>query len=244
MRATPRVERTNIGAGLAAIATSPSFGTGNTSRNQPTAPKRITTKPTTLTARLVTNPVNRRARPNEVTNGHGVGAGTSMLFELSDRYSSHGIFHSPPDNVDDGKNDNPDCIDKVPVPRNHLQTLAMHDGYEPTQTKDEYQQQKTHPYNDVAGVQSYECVERRSKQVGANRQSIVIDQLAPLDGGHGEKKTRQHNCRGPEELEETHTIPIESAFSEDDSHAAREQEDRSEHRQIQHLAWGRTRQTL
>src|ERR1043165_2264228 len=133
-----RVERTNIGAGVVAIATSSSFGTGNTSRNQPTAPKRITTKPTMLTARLVTNPAHRRARPNEVTNGHGVGAGTSMLFELSDRYSSRGIFHLPPDNVDDSKNDNPNCIDKVPVPRNHLQSLAMDDRYEPTQTKDEY----------------------------------------------------------------------------------------------------------
>src|ERR1043165_6179236 len=129
--ATLRVERTNIGAGVLAIATSSSFGTGNTSRNQPTAPKRITTKPTTLTARLVTRPANRRARPKDVTNGHAVDAGTSMVFELSDRYSSGRIFHSPPDNVDDGKNDNPNCIHKVPVPRNHLQSLAMHDGYEP-----------------------------------------------------------------------------------------------------------------
>src|ERR1044072_125418 len=111
------------------MATSSSFGTGNTSRNQPTAPKRITSKPTMLTARLVTNPANRRARPKDVTNGHGVGAGTSMLLDPSDWYSPGPIFHPPPDNVADSKNDNPHCIDKVPVPRNHLQTLAMHDGY-------------------------------------------------------------------------------------------------------------------
>src|ERR1044071_9329767 len=115
---------------MVGMATGSYFGTGKTLRKQPHAPKRITTKPTMLTARLVTNPANRRARPNEVTNGHGVGAGTSMVFEPSDWYSSGRIFHSPPDNVDDSKNDNPNCIDKVPLPRNHLQSLAMHDGYE------------------------------------------------------------------------------------------------------------------
>src|SRR5262245_3942790 len=120
----------------------------------------------------------------------------------------------------------------------------MHDRYETSQTKDEYQLQKTHPDDDVAGMQAYERVERRSKQIGANRQSVVIDQLAPLDGGHGKKQTRQDNRREPEELEETHAIPIESAFSEHDCHAAREQKDGGEHRQVQHLAWGRTSQTL
>src|SRR5215510_14455891 len=120
----------------------------------------------------------------------------------------------------------------------------MHDGYETTQTKDEYQQQKTHPYNDVGRVQSYERVERCSEEIGTNRQSVVIDQLAPLDGGHGKKQTSQDDCREPEELEETQTIPIESAFREHYRHAAREQKDRGEHRQIQHLAWSRTRQTL
>ena len=96
----------------------------------------------------------------------------------------------------------------------------------------------------MAGVQSYECVERRSKQVGADRQSVVIDQLAPLHRGHSEKQTSQENCREPEEFEKSHAISIESALSEHDSHAAREQKDRGEHRQIQHLAWSRTRQTL
>src|SRR5215510_4945268 len=153
-------------------------------------------------------------------------------------------FHSPPDNVDNGENNNPHSVDKVPVPGNHLQTLAMHDGHEPAQTEDEYQQQKTHPDDYVAGVQAYERVERRSEEVSANRQSVVIDQPAPFDGGHGEKQTSQHNCREPEELEQSNAIPIESTFREHDRHAAREQKDRREHRQFQHIAWHWTRQTL
>jgi hypothetical protein len=78
-------------------------------------------------------------------------------------------FQSPPDNVDNGKNDNPNSINEVPVPGNHLQTLAMHDGHEPAQTQDEYQYQKTHPDDDVTGMQAYERIERRAEQIGANR---------------------------------------------------------------------------
>jgi hypothetical protein len=96
----------------------------------------------------------------------------------------------------------------------------------------------------VGGVQADERVKSRSEEVGPNRQSVVINQLAPLDGGHGEKQTSQDNCRKPEELEETHTIPIESAFREHDRHAAREQKDRREHGQSQHLAGSWTSQTL
>src|ERR1700730_850260 len=47
------------------------------------APQSTTTNPTTLTARLVTSPATNRARPNAVTNGQGVGAGTSIISGVS-----------------------------------------------------------------------------------------------------------------------------------------------------------------
>jgi len=68
------------------------------------------------------------------------------MFEVCDLRFSDGMLCSTfieltltSGDINDGKNDNPNCIDKVPVPGNHLETLAMHDGHEPAQTKDEYQ---------------------------------------------------------------------------------------------------------
>ena len=75
--------------------TNSSFGTGSTTLNQPTAPNRITTKPTMLTARLVTNPASSRARPKAVTKGHGVGAGTSIVLRSHVLCSSGRIIFHP-----------------------------------------------------------------------------------------------------------------------------------------------------
>src|SRR5215813_8848394 len=93
-------------------------------------------------------------------------------------------------------------------------------------------------------MQADERVKRRSEEVSADRKSVMVDQPAPLDCGHAEKQRTENNCREPEELEETHPIAIEGAFREHNRYAARQQEDRSQHRQIQHFTRSRARQTL
>src|SRR6266542_545294 len=101
--------------------------TGNTLRNQPTAPANKTTSPTTLTAKLVTKPAKMSARPKAVTKGHGVEAGISLI--LSDLIAlscSDIIFTLPPHHIHDRKHDDPHCVDEMPIPGDHLDALAMH----------------------------------------------------------------------------------------------------------------------
>src|SRR6266545_2569155 len=113
-------------------STNSSCGTGNTLRNQPTAPRNKTRKPMTLTAELVTRPAKINARPKAVTKGHGVGAGTSMMSpdvfarSVSDRISSSTHANgSTPNDIHDGKNDDPHCVDEVPIPGDHLDALLV-----------------------------------------------------------------------------------------------------------------------
>ena len=65
--------------------------TGNTSRNQPTAPRTANTKPTKLMTACVTSPAASNAMPSAVTKGHTVGAGNVTLPETCSSFCSAAI---------------------------------------------------------------------------------------------------------------------------------------------------------
>src|SRR4030095_1155997 len=116
-------------------ATNSSCGTVNTLRNHPTAPRNKTSSPTTLTAKLVTKPAKMRVSPKAVTSGHGVGAGTSTtsldvfarLVSDSISSSTHANANaSAANDIHDGEHDHPNCVNEVPIPRDHFYPLMLH----------------------------------------------------------------------------------------------------------------------
>ena len=56
------------------------------------------------------------------------------------------------------------------------------------------------PDKDVEGVQSHQRVERRSKQAGADGQSIVVDQPIPLARRAQDEDRTQHNRQQPPDV--------------------------------------------
>src|SRR4051812_6484774 len=60
----------------------------------------------------------------------------------------------------------------------------------------------------------------------------------PLASCHAQKYGCEHDGQQPEEFEQSLALILESTFREHDRDAAREQTDRGEHRQLQHLTRG------
>src|SRR5580704_18074703 len=111
------------------LGTTCSCSCGNTPRNQPTEPASASRAPRQLTDVLVTRPANRSATPRAKTNGHTVGAGTSSSrggrglacnWSVADCV---GMYTSASKNVNHSENHNPNGIDKMPVHRQHRDTI-------------------------------------------------------------------------------------------------------------------------
>src|SRR5215471_2634540 len=116
----------------ATTGTVTSCSCGKTSRNQPMHPARESTAPSKVTEMLVTRPANNKVHPKASTKGQAVGAGTSIsrgLWRLSLNSSviSNVAISLPSasQNVNNGENDDPNHIHKVPVHRKHFYTARV-----------------------------------------------------------------------------------------------------------------------
>src|SRR5215469_18758717 len=105
---------------------------GKTSRNQPMHPARESTAPSKVTEMLVTRPANNKVHPKASTKGQAVGAGTSIsrgLWRLSLNSSviSNVAISLPSasQNVNNGENDDPNHIYKMPIQGKHFYTTRM-----------------------------------------------------------------------------------------------------------------------
>src|SRR5262249_44011104 len=106
----------------ATTGTVSSCSCGRTSRNQPIDPARESTAPSKLTEKLVTRPANNKVHPKARTKGQAVDAGTSISrgdWRVSLNCSVVSdvaiFFPSASQNVNDGENDDPNYIHKMPI---------------------------------------------------------------------------------------------------------------------------------
>src|SRR5215475_15164532 len=167
---------------------------GNTSRNQPTLPARESTAPRKLTERLVTRPANSKVQPNARTRGQAVGAGTSIsrgvppLSLTSSGISNVAIFLlSASQNVNDGKNDDPNHIDKMPVQGKHFDTRPVFGADASCKREDRHNDEHDHACRDVECVQTDERVIGCPEEIGGDRQPVLVDQPVPFPSGSKEK---------------------------------------------------------
>src|SRR5215471_1682434 len=149
--------------------------TGRSSRNQPTAPRKARIRPTTLTAAWVTSPVQSNVMPHAVIIGHGVGAGSSIIsgngscccsgtmasllsplpllsHSCACRLAAYNVHHR--------KDDDPDRVHEVPVPRNHLEVLRVCLAHLAGEAEGQDQGEQGHAHDHVRGVEANERVER------------------------------------------------------------------------------------
>ena len=86
-----------------------------------------------------------------------------------------------PDDVHHCKDNDPHCVDKMPVERQNLNALGVFLHEHAGESEDKHSEQHRQADDDVGRVQSDERIERRPKEIGADRQPVLIDQLVPLD---------------------------------------------------------------
>src|SRR5580704_19692647 len=86
------------------------------------------------------------------------------------------------DNVDDGENNYPHDVDKVPIPGNHFYPLTVRPFDRSRQTERENKSEQRQTYDDVARVQAYQRVKRCSEKIRADRQVVFHDQPIPFKG--------------------------------------------------------------
>src|SRR5208283_589724 len=99
--------------------------------NQPTAPKIQNTAPSALTQALVSRPAKINDNPTANTNGHAVGAG--MITDSGRGVASPCCCGAvivfsvplPRDEVHHSQDDNPHCVHKMPIQRQHPDTLGV-----------------------------------------------------------------------------------------------------------------------
>src|ERR1700678_4274619 len=161
----------------------------------------MSTAPSMLIPTFVTSPAKPQVRPIAKTSGHAVGVGnctTSSDMPLCARGSSIAFsFSSAADDVDDSKNHHPDPVDKVPIEREHPELFRVLTLKLPGQRKDEHDRKHRQADNYVTRVQTDQRVERGAKQVGADGQPIVINQLLPFEAGADEKDCAQSHGESP-----------------------------------------------
>ncbi len=104
------------------------------------------------------------------------------------------------DDVNNGHDDDPDGVDEVPVPGNHLEVFEVmfRHALEKYEEPDRTQQDETDQH--VAEVQADERIEGRAKDVRAEREMIVEDEAAPLPKAEvGEVRPQQDRDTPPDE---------------------------------------------
>ena len=106
----------------------------------------------------------------------------------------------------------------------------------PSEGKDQHDRKHGQADDDVACMQADQRVERGAKEVGADGQPIVIDQLIPFEPGAAEKDRAQNYGERPPQAEGPHRAFLQGPFRYPDGEAAREQAYRVKDGKLQNLA--------
>src|SRR5271168_5322041 len=130
------------------------------------------------------------------------------------------------DDVDDGEDYDPDGVDKVPVQSQNLNALGMLFFHMPGNGKHEHDQQRSQAEDDVRGMQPHERIKRSTEEVRADRQSVVINQLVPLNAGPDKEDGAENPGQRPPQTEDLYLAMLDGALGEPDRQAAGEQADR------------------
>src|SRR6516162_7831868 len=176
---TPRVSTTSGSTGTISCRSR-----GNTSRNHPTLPARLSTTPTRLSETLVSSPANSSVRPKANTIGHTVGAGSSTelgSFAVSARISS-AMSRSSSNQVHHGENHDPNHVDKMPVQREHVHGRGVLLVYLARDGQKHHQRQPRQTRGHMKIVQRHNGVIGGTEKVRRNCQPVLVNQAMPLAG--------------------------------------------------------------
>src|SRR5437899_11458370 len=110
---------------------------------------------------------------------------------------------SAPNHVDHGENNHPHGVHKMPVKGQNIDALGVLLSYIAKQGSQQYRCHSPHAYRDVEGMQTNERIVGGSEQVGLNRKTFVVDQVAPLKSCAGEKQRSEGECQRPPQCEGT-----------------------------------------
>src|SRR5215469_11716572 len=163
---------------------------GNTSRNQPTQPATARARPRTLTEALVRRPANIKVKPKAKTRGQAVEAGTSistgargLCSTCSTDTSVAMFFSSAAENVNDGENNDPHGIHKMPVHGQHLDASRLLRRNATCQPEKQHDAQQDQSNSHVRGVQANQRVVRCSEKVRRDGEPVFVNQAVPFLAG-------------------------------------------------------------
>ena len=122
--------------------------------------------------------------------------------------------------INHGKNDDPYAIDKMPVPREHLDVLGVRLRHVSAQAQDQDQSKQDQTDDHVTGMQADQRVEGRPEKISADRQVIFKDQPLPFQSGGAQERHREENRDQPPESEPSIMSPSKGVLRQDDCHAA------------------------
>src|SRR5215467_13238368 len=122
-------------------------------------PASESTAPRMLTETLVTRPANNKVHPKARTNGQAVGAGTSISLgvcrlSLNSSVISNVAISLPSasQNVNDGEDDDPNRIYKMPIQGKHFYTPGVFRAHPAGKREDRHDHEHDHSCSDVERV--------------------------------------------------------------------------------------------
>ena len=86
----------------------------------------------------------------------------------------------PAENVNHGEDDHPNGVDKMPIERQHFETLRVGLAHAAAQGEHESESQHDQADDNVRRVQTDQRVESSAKEIGADGKTILVDELVPF----------------------------------------------------------------
>src|SRR6202035_3294926 len=106
------------------------------------------------------------------------------------------MFSSGPslaaDDVDESEDDDPYGIHEVPVERKHLDAFAVVRPELTGEGKEKHEPEHEQTEDYMRGMKTHQRVVGRAKEIGADGEVLVGDELVPLQAGVGQKDGAQN----------------------------------------------------
>src|ERR1700756_3625246 len=94
---------------------------------------------------------------------------------------------SPAQHINNRENDNPHCIDKVPIEPEHLNSLCMLLAHLSRKREPKNQREHDQAHYHVRGMKPDERIKRGTEEIRTNRQPVPVNELVPFLCGTDEK---------------------------------------------------------
>ena len=126
-------------------------------------------------ARFVTMPVMMSEMPSASTRGHAVGRG--KLDDVRVVFGCSSCMVPPfcglsAEDVDNGEDDNPDGVDKMPVEREHFEPAGVLAGERAGEREEQSEREHDEADDDVDGVQANERVKGGAEEIGLDGEAV------------------------------------------------------------------------